>query len=79
MFFTIEISRLGTDYKVRCAELDIEASAATTEEAMTRLKKIIDFTMATARENADEGPISDLGESVSADKMRCPAGLSSFH
>lgn len=59
MFFTIEIAKAGEVYKVRCPELQVEATGATSEEAVTRLKRIIDFTVTTAAEVPD-GPEGDV-------------------
>ena len=51
MFLTIEISRSDEAYNARCVELEINTTASTAEKAMEKLKKIIDFYMATARED----------------------------
>ena len=50
MFFTVEISKADDEYKVRCTELNLEATGPTSEKAMVKLKSIIDFYMATAKE-----------------------------
>jgi len=58
MFFTVEISRVGEMYKIRCSELEVETTANTVEEGITKLKKIIDFTMSVAKENLQTENVS---------------------
>jgi predicted RNase H-like HicB family nuclease len=51
MFLTIEISKSDEIYNARCVELEIKTTADTAEKAMDKLKKIIDFYMAAARDD----------------------------
>jgi predicted RNase H-like HicB family nuclease len=68
MFLTIEISKSDEIYNARCVELEIKTTADTAEKAMDKLKKIIDFYMAAAREDIHpsrsvlHGPDSDSTE-----------------
>jgi hypothetical protein len=57
MFLTVEITKADDEYKVRCSELNLEATGPTSEKALAKLKKIIDFYMVTAREGSAEAVI----------------------
>ena len=57
MFLTVEITKSDDGYKVRCSELNLEATGPTSEKALTKLKKIIDFYMVTAREGTNDAII----------------------
>lgn len=53
MVFTIEVAKAGDGYRARCPELEVETRGKTGEEAVERLKRIIDFTVQTATEDPE--------------------------
>ena len=71
MFLTVEITKSDDEYKVRCSELNLEASGPTSEKALAKLKKIIDFYMVTAREGSSD--------SIIVADPETPRGPSSVH
>lgn len=57
MFLTIEVTKDDNSYNARCVELDVDVRSDTSEHAIEKLKKVIDFYISTAREE-DEIPVS---------------------
>lgn len=67
MFLTIEVSKEEGHYKAYCVELDVAASGVTSEKAIAKLKKIIDFYLSTANESdAHAEVIHDSEQSFSS-------------
>jgi predicted RNase H-like HicB family nuclease len=50
MFLTIEVTKEENCYNARCVELDVDVRSDTSEHAIEKLKKVIDFYISTARE-----------------------------
>ena len=50
MYFTIEISQIQNSFIARCAELDISGYGSSKDEAVERLKRIINFYVQSADE-----------------------------
>jgi hypothetical protein len=50
MFLTIEVTKDDHDFKAHCVELDVDVRSDSSERAIEKLKKVIDFYITTARE-----------------------------
>ncbi len=50
MFLTIEVTKDIHDFKAHCVELDVDVRSDSSERAIEKLKKVIDFYITTARE-----------------------------
>ncbi len=56
MFLTIEVTKESDSFNARCVELDVDVHSDTSEHAIEKLKKVIDFYISTAREEDETAP-----------------------